>query len=253
MSFGNGPAKRHHDKTGSPISDGKCMNCHSAGKYGVSLDIKMYEGGNEVSEYIPGKRYTFKYRIKHVGNPAKYGFQTTFLDSANTSAGKFDSIVSGFQISTLNEVDYMEHSSPRPVEFMNFDWIAPQKNIGDITIYFGGIAANGNGGKSGDGGAVTSMVIKPAASSGSKTTLICNNLFFLRNNPVNNILTLDFHDNPHKCTGRIYSNSGRIIKTFNIDSNYDNINIDCSGLKSGLYFVSVKSENQYLSKKFIKI
>ncbi len=253
MSFGNGPALRNHDKTGSPLSDGKCFDCHSAGKYGVSLDIKMYDKDSVVSEYVPGHSYKFKYRVKHVGNPAKYGFQTVFLDSTNTSVGKFDSILSGFQITTLNNVDYVEHSSARPLEFMNFYWKAPEESVGDITIYFGGIAANGNGGNSGDGGAVTSLVITPKNTSANRSVLIADELFTIKTNPVNNFLILDYQDNSIESKGRIFSNTGQIISSFGIDPNQTEISINAGDFKPGLYIVQIVSGNKYLSKKFIKI
>lgn len=249
-SFGNGPAKRNHDKTGSPLSDGKCMQCHSAGKFGVNLEIKMFDGDQEVTEYVPGHTYKFQYEVKHTGNPSKYGFQTVFLDSENNGVGTFDSIRSGFQVSTLNNVDYVEHSSPRSLEFMNFDWTAPVTGVGDITIYFGGIAANGNGGTGGDGGQVTSMTLKESTTS--STELVKEDIdFYLLNNPVSDRLRIMFSNFDEEKQVAVYSISGN--RVFNAQTDDSEIEINAVNLPKGLYITRVIINNKVISKKFIKL
>ena len=47
----------------------------------------------------------------------------------------------------------------------NFTWAAPTSDIGDLTIYAAGVAANGNGSDTGDHVYKTSQLVTPAAST----------------------------------------------------------------------------------------
>ena len=251
LSFKNGPAKRNHDKTGSPLSDGKCTDCHSAGSFGVSLDIKMFDGDEQVNKYVPGHKYKFKYRIKHVGNPKKYGFQTTFLDSTNLFAGLFEDVPNGFQISELNNVKYIEHSSPGDNEFLNFEWMSPDSSVGDITVYFGGIAANGNGSTSGDGGAVRTFVIEEQTTGTDDMELSRKDDFEFNFDYENNILVINLLTDVN-LTGRIISINGTVVKSFEISNKSREI-IDLNHLKTGVYIVQAAAKNKKRSMKFFKL
>ncbi len=252
FSFKSGVAKKGHDKTGSPLSNGKCFNCHKAGKFGVSLEMKMFEDSTEVENYEPGHRYKLKFHIKHTGNPSKYGFQLTALNQDNKSAGKFENIPSGFALRKLKGVDYIDHTSPRSLEFLNVDWVAPDSNLGDVTVYFGGIAANGNEGTSGDGGAVNSFKIAEGASSSKDIeALSSGDLFVLNGNPAFGVIILDnlkYSD----FTYRIISRDGRIIRKSKFENQKSNTAIiNISNLNNGLYFIQVISGKEITSKSFV--
>jgi len=251
FSFKHGVTKKGHDKTGSPLSDGKCFNCHKAGKYGVSLEMKIFEDSSEVQNYIPGHRYKLKFHIKHTGNPAKYGFQLTALDKNNKNGGKFENIPSGFALRQLKGVNYIDHTNPGNIEFLNVDWVAPDSNAGDITVYFGGIAANGNGGTSGDGGAVNSFIISDGTSDAIDLDKPVEELFVLKSNISNSYLELD-QLKYSKYDYRIISGDGRIIKRASIDKTSSNSAIvDISGLKQGLYFIQVLAHGKSTAKSFV--
>jgi hypothetical protein len=53
----------------------------------------------------------------------------------------------------------------------SFDWVAPSTNIGNVTFYFAGNAANGNGTSSGDRIYTGSQVITPLITTGLRETL----------------------------------------------------------------------------------
>ncbi len=250
FSFKKGVAKKGHDKTGSPLSDGKCFNCHKAGKYGVSLEMKIFEDSTEVQNYEPGHRYKLKFHIKHTGNPSKYGFQLTALSKDKKSAGKFENLPSGFALRKLKGVDYIDHTSPRSLEFLNVDWVAPDSNSGDVTVYFGGIAANGNGSTSGDGAAVNSFKI-PDGTSSSNDIVHNSDLFDMNGNistGVINLVNLKYSE----FTYRIISRDGLILRKSNLETpNSNTVRIDIRDLKNGLYFIQMISGKEITSKSFV--
>jgi hypothetical protein len=252
LSFGNGPASRNHDKTGSPLSDGKCMDCHSAGMFGVSLEIKMFEGETEVTKYTPGNKYKLKYIVKNIGNPSKYGIQTVVLNSDNKDAGDFDSFSSGFNAVNHKEATYIEHSSPQSLGFLNVDWIAPESGSGEITVYAGAIAANGNDGNSGDGGAIATLVLNENTSSNSDIVINSNDLFSLKTNLVNDYLAINLSNTNKASQGRIISQNGIVVKTFKIDSQLDYFELNVSNINPGIFFIQILQGEQQFTKKMAK-
>ena len=251
FSFKHGVTKKKHDKTGSPLSDGKCFDCHNAGKYGVSLEMKIFEDSSEVQNYTPGHRYKLKFHIKHTGNPAKYGYQITVLDKNNKNGGKFENVPSGFALRQLKGVNYIDHTEPGNIEFLNVDWVAPDSNAGDVTVYFGGIAANGNGGTGGDGGAVNSFKISDGTSNAIDLDKPVEDLFVLKSNLSNRFLEL-YNLKYSKYDYRIVSGDGIIIKYASINNASSNPTfIDISDLKQGLYFIQVLAQGKSTAKSFV--
>lgn len=252
FSFGNGPAKRNHDKTGSPLSDGTCMQCHKGGNFNPSIEIKMYDGDTEVTMYEPGKIYKLKYTIGHVGNPSKYGLQTTALNSSNEGVGTFDNISSGYSAVEFKGVNYVEHSSPSSNEFLNFDWTAPAFGTGDVTFYSGAIAANGNGSTGGDAGVISSLVIKESTNSSDDIMSSSSNLFTLVNNPVKDYLKLNLKNSDSESNGRIISQNGLIVNNFSITARDSNFEMNVSNLCSGVYFIQIIQGDRQFVNKFVK-
>ncbi len=252
FSFKHGVTKKGQDRTGSPLSIGKCFNCHKAGKFGVSLEMKIFEGENEVNNYTPGHRYKLKFQIKHTGNPSKFGFQITSLNKENKDGGKFENLPDGFALRKLSGVNYIDHTSPRPVQFLNVDWVAPATHEGDVTVYFGGIAANGNGGTSGDGGAVKSFKIADGTTGLDYLSLENDNDLFILDGIVHtNYLRLR-KLKADNFSFKIFDRQGRIILKNNI-YNYTSSNYDLmlNGLSSGLYFIQMISSKKSTVKSFV--
>lgn len=255
FGFGKGPANKKHDKTGSPISDGKCIDCHSAGKYGVQAELRIFDGDNEVSGYVPGKQYTIKYRVKHTGNPKKYGFQTVALSSDNKNAGKFANIQNGFNIKKINNIEYLEHSSPKDNEFMNVDWTAPTNGIGDISIYFGAIAANGNGGRSGDGGDTTAITLHELNPNYVKSIKKDEkNLFSMKSNIVSQNIEISLIPSIDDFSLFVISKEGRkILSKKGNNLSTDNLVLDISQLSTGVYYLYIRSKGNFKALPFVKI
>lgn len=104
-----------------------------------------------VTEFIAGETYTITVEITSSnGTPAGFGFQATVLDGSNNFIGSFSSPSAGTGVVATGGRDYWEQSATSVVNnTFSINWTAPAA-MTTVTIYAAGIAANGNGGTSGD-------------------------------------------------------------------------------------------------------
>ncbi len=149
FAYSFGPPK---ERTGAPNE----MTCATAGCHtGNSLNAA---GGSLVltvpKTYEPGEVYDIVVKLSRNGQ-RRWGFQMTALNGNNVSAGSFSTIDTNTQ---LNRSDnkYIEHTAtgtaqgtPNMHSWM-FKWTAPANDVGAITFYAAGNAANNNFGTSGD-------------------------------------------------------------------------------------------------------
>jgi len=155
---------QNRDRSGSPDGDNVCSQCHSAGALSpvVSLEITDADG-NEVTDYIPEMTYMLSYTVSGTGSDV-HGFQSTVLTDGNENAGTFVNPGTQVQFDTVTndavtDRAVAEQSSPSASGEFVTEWTAPAAGAGEITIYYSGVAANGNGSTSGDGYAGGSMTL----------------------------------------------------------------------------------------------
>ena len=135
-------------KTGAP-GEGNCTDCHT----GNSLNAA---GGSLVltvpKTYEPGEVYDIVVNLSRNGQ-RRWGFQMAALNSNNVQAGTFTSIDANTQ---LGANKYIEHTATGTGQGTSnryswmFRWTAPSNDVGTITFYAAGNAANNNGGAAGD-------------------------------------------------------------------------------------------------------
>lgn len=160
--YGSGPASTISNHfIGAPGGNGTtCGSCHGTpGSFGViSAEINVFNTGTTTpaSSYVAGTTYDVQVEIKHpIGNPVGYGFQLVSFDASGSQAGSFVNPPAGIAIIPLaTGVDVAEHTSFNTSPFFTVQWVAPNTSTGDVSFYAGGVAVNGNGLNSGDGGSV---------------------------------------------------------------------------------------------------
>lgn len=253
-AFINGPANRGHDKTGSPLSDGTCLNCHSSGSFSPSLHVAMFEGDSEVDSYEPGKTYTLKYQLINTGSPAAFGFQTVALDESDETIGTFSDLPDGFRKINLKEVDYVEHSSPRPLSSFEVSWTAPADATGEISFYSAGVAANGNNNTGGDGADTDVISFLPNTSSSDEVFSDLNrDVFMLKSNLVNNHISILLNDAKQDHTFYLFDSRGTLIKTQTVSKNNGKqIDLPVADLPSNFYYLQGINRQQGKTVKFFK-
>ena len=108
--------------------------------------------------YLPGQTMRFLFTVGASGNPSGFGFQATVLLDDNSNAGTFTNPSANAQLENVGGRHIVEHNDLSASNVFTVDWIAPAAGSGDVTVYYSMLAANGNGGTSGDsysGGSIT--------------------------------------------------------------------------------------------------
>ena len=150
-------------RTGAP-GEQTCVQCHT-GTLNSGQGSVAIEG--VPSAYEPGQEYTLTVRVSHPDR-RRWGFQITALDAQNRPAGALEAINrnltrlangTGAQQGRV----YVEQTStgtfngqPNNASW-EVRWTAPAEDIGQITFYAAGNAANGNNASSGDNIYTTSV------------------------------------------------------------------------------------------------
>lgn len=156
------------DRTGSPLGLSSCNACHGGGNFGPSVTAQLLDGGNPVSQYEANKEYTLRVRINTTATPSRYGFMAVALTGNNNAgAGTFGAPPPGFRRTTISGRVYVEHSSPRTSNTMDFPWTSPATLGEPVRFFAAGIASNNNGNTNGDAPAqlAAPLVIAPMVSS----------------------------------------------------------------------------------------
>ena len=100
--------------------------------------------------YEPNAVYTIIVNLSRAGQ-SKWGFQMTALDADGARAGSFAADDAGnTQLSEAKSKQYIKHTSDgtavgtEDTHRWEFEWTAPDADIGPITFYAAGNASNGN-------------------------------------------------------------------------------------------------------------
>jgi len=248
-SIGRGTASGQ-GAAGAPGDGLTCAssNCHgSAGPFAVDLQIVLVKDGEEVTEYRPGETYSMVIAVEAtVGSPSRYGFQMTAVtDADNSGAGAFSDVSSNAKPLTLNGRTYLEHNGPSNLDEFSATWIAPEAGTGDVTVFAAGIAANGNGGTSGDSGVIGSMTFTEMDLSNIKVLTEDEMLF--SPNPAWDIIKMDTKLNQSMVYDVVSINGAKVASGI-----VENNAIDISNLINGMYIVSVSGEDFIYRQKIYK-
>lgn len=139
-------------RTNAP-GENSCAGCHT-GAVNTGLGattLSLPTGG-----YIPGNTYTLTYTILDSSFATGiFGFTTTSLNGSNLKAGDFTATNPTFttvQSASVggNPRSYIGHVTANASNSWQYDWTAPSTNVGTVTFYTVGNAANNNAGNSGD-------------------------------------------------------------------------------------------------------
>ncbi len=145
FAFSSGPP---NEKTGAP-NENTCAQagCHAGNDLNVSGGSLML---TVPETYIPNEVYTIVVNLSRTGQ-SRWGFEMTALDADGTRAGSFTVDDAGnTQLSEANGKQYIKHTSigtaqgTTDAHSWEFEWTAPDSDIGPIIFYTAGNASNGN-------------------------------------------------------------------------------------------------------------
>ena len=145
---------------GTPDQGQNCLSCHGSSSSGT-LVIQ-----NLPSQYTIGQKYSISVTLSQLGRQ-RWGFVLTALDEDRNRAGTLESVDGNTQVFQSGERQYIGHTSIGTAagkvnsNTWIFNWTAPQVNVGKISFYASGNAANNNSWTSGDNGYKTQTTIEP--------------------------------------------------------------------------------------------
>ncbi len=152
----SGPPASHTSAPGEQTC--AISGCHTSQVNGGSGTLTL-SGLPEIG-YVINERYDVTVTLRQTGQKA-FGFELTVLDDQGRTAGEFDvlepsrtEVVSGFV--GRNQRKYLAHilggTIPNGTGQSNWvvRWKAPAQNVGRVTFYVAGNAANGDGSNNGD-------------------------------------------------------------------------------------------------------
>ncbi len=258
MGHAVGPGKvQGKERTGSPVADGTCGNCHIGGNYNAVTTLTMLDAnGNAVTKYKEGQTYTLKINVTGAGinggaGATLFGFQGVALNSTNTSTGSF-TIPSVVQTIKIGGRDVIEHKTPKGVGNWEVMWKAPAKNTGAVKFYFCGNACNGANGSSGDKAAPVVLTLEEATAT-EETKAVGFSILNIFESAENVKIRLNI-EKPSQYDFTIYSLDGRAHASQSnwLGEGKAAIDLDLSQLPKGLYLLYLSNGEERLTKKFIK-
>jgi HYR domain/Secretion system C-terminal sorting domain len=161
-------------KTGSNSAPGEssCASCHGgAGNGSTNLTSDIPASG-----FVPGTTYNMVLTVTQAGQPL-FGLGVESLSTANAQAGSFTA-GTGTQVQTKTARQNLIHVANGGVgngsKAFAFKWTAPTVAAGNVTFYFAGLAANGDGTENAQDNTYTGSSVFAPQTTVTPTTLTLN-------------------------------------------------------------------------------
>lgn len=223
-------------------------SCHGVSNFDPMIEIAVLDEGTPITEYRPGDVYDMVITVNNTGNPSRFGFQmTAVVNSDNSGAGSFDNLGDNVKSLMLNSRTYLEHNGFTNMNQFASKWTAPDAGTGQVDIYAAGIAANGNGGTSGDGGNFSTLVL--AEDDLSSVEWLSQENINIFPSPALDIVNIDV-DLEHNLNYSIINMDGKKCLSGNL-TNRNNI-IDIETLSDGLYIIRLYNDRVAYTQKIYK-
>lgn len=250
--FSNGKA----GNTGSP-SEGTCSSsaggCHSGGTSAVSGATVLATPAFSGNQYVPGTVYSVSLTVGALGF-TKFGFGCEVLNSTNADAGTMQAPGVGTKFLVAangrnNAVHNGMQTGASGFYTFTFNWTAPAAGAGTVKFFYCALAANGNGGTSGDLPIPGSLTLSESSTAGinelfSKTQNIDLSTF---PNPAKEFINVRYNTEVGGENGiEIVNVQGEVVK--NMTFGYEGIGsqshfLSLKGIAAGIYFVRIKQNN----------
>jgi hypothetical protein len=220
-----------------------CTSCHSGTVNSGSGSVTL--SGLPSSGYTPGAQYTITINITDASK-VRFGFEMVALTTANAQAGTFILVSSNnTSLQLSGGKTYVGHLSANSTKTWTVNWNAPATNVGAVTFYLVGNAANGNSTDTGDNIYSTSVALSPASPTGVKEENTISLNFYP--NPATEKLHVDFTEKTTRL--KILDLTGREV--FSKIPLENSRQLDVSNYPNGTYFLQVEQEKTTQLKRFV--
>ncbi len=251
--------------TNSP-GEGNCTTsgCHSSFAVNTGGGMVMLSNSNMMSwSYDPGVTYHMTCAVTRSAN-SLFGVCVEALDTSGNNGGTLvitNSSKTQIKTRTINTVvrrsvtHQLNGGASSGSMSFTFDWIAPATNIGTVTFYFAGVAANANGNSTGDYVYTGSQAIAYNTLNGI-TSPTYTNSFSVYPMPIQDQFTVNYNV---ASTGilkiKLYTMQGAVAAELAnkilVSGDYkDNFYLP-DNLSSGNYLLSVESSSGLNTRKIL--
>lgn len=257
MSFNvlddNGKAGATGSPSESTCAQSGCHNTYTVNTGGGSVTIAAPTMTGW--QYVPGQTYAISVTVAKSGvNLFGLGFEA--LTSAGANAGTLtagtgtalkSATIAGNSRTSI--VHALNGGATANTHTFTFNWKAPATNIGNITFYCAGNAANKNGSVSGDYIYTTSQVITPASSNGIQHQAYSEQVAVFPNPASDHIQIIDYSQTSDLLNISIFDMNGALVTEKSVKPN-ERIAVD--NLKTGIYALQITSSKGIAVRKFLK-
>ena len=233
--------------------------CHSGVKFKGKTTLMIKQNGTTVTKYSPGVKYQVELVIeKTSGGTALYGFQLN-ASKGTKDAGVFENAMpdATTQIAKIGKGrTFVEHDLQMPSGTITVDWTAPAKGTGTVSFYAVGNIVDGKNGNLGD------SPLTPIKVDLAEGTVSANELptwateVNLTPNPVNDFAFLSINANENKTISlQVFNIEGELMSNqdISVSAGNNNIPLEINDLARGVYLLSLKSNNDLVTRKFVKL
>jgi len=252
--------------TGSTGAPGEMScSCHGAADIGsgsASIDAQ--------GAFMPGDTINVTARVENAGT-SRWGFAVTVLDNNDEAIGEM--IVTD-PVRTLktesNNRQYIKHTETgtdwgtADSTVWQFQWVAPDNGVEEVTFYMSGMASDGNFLTDGDSSYTTSLLISRTGVADDVGGTLPNGYELTQNypNPFNPTTTIEYNI-PHRSfvTVTVYNARGQKIRTVVQDTKtagkhtavWDGKDYFGNKVSSGVYLYQIRAEDFIDSKKMLLV
>ncbi len=235
-------------------------SCHKGGTFQGKTTLSVKKNGAEVTKYSPGETYDVSFLVeKTAGAAAFFGFQMT-ASVGTKDAGVFSAVAAGAnseaQISTLGTRTFVEHKLKMASGAVNMKWTAPAKGTGNVTFFAVGNIVDGKSGNAGDSPIAPINVVLAEGSVSALELPTWASSITLTPNPANEVAMLNIQSNENKNLDvQIFDLNGKVFSTRNaaVNAGENYIPLEISDLAKGIYLLTVKSDGNVTTRKFVKL
>ncbi len=200
---------------------------------------------NAPASYVPGTTYSMQIQVNLAGR-TRAGFQLVAVNASNAQAGTFAVVsTANTSLQTSGGKQYLAHNNASSNNIWTFNWTAPATNVGAVTFYYAGNAANGDGNTGGDFIYTGSRVLNPNTSTGISEDQATAVKFFP--NPASGKLNLELAEPAGNL--KVLDFAGREI--LNKNKVRSNTQLDVSNYPNGTYFLQVEQNKTLQLKRFV--
>ena len=231
-------------------------NCHNTNELNSGDGSAVIEINGDVANYLPDTVYNVSLTIEHVGSK-RFGFEMVAFDKNANSVGTFFGNEDAHTaIQTFGGIQFIYHkNAPEGNDSYTFDmeWQAPAEDVGAINFYACANAADGMGN-------VNDFIYtaKFTFPSNTDTTANTDTIYYsniasfideqitVYPNPTNGFLNIE-SGNKHLDGLFLYHSNGQLLRTYPSSEM-----IDLTDLNSGMYFLKILADGEYLVRKIIR-